>query len=78
MSSATDVFGGRNVVVGVSVPPNNASNPCASCEDSDRRIKNLEEEVRRLKVMNKRFEMALRGLGYSSDSPIFIQVTTLI
>lgn len=75
MSSATDVPGGRNQVVGVSAPPNNAENPCASCEDSDKRIKELEEEIRRLKVMNGRFETALRGLGYTSDSSIFIQVT---
>lgn len=37
----------------------------------------LEEENRRLKQMNKRFEMALRGLGYGSDNSIFIQVTRL-
>jgi hypothetical protein len=37
----------------------------------------LEEENRRLKVMNRRFEMALRGLGYTSDNSIFIQVTRL-
>lgn len=40
-------------------------------------LKILEEENRRLKVMNRRFEMALRGLGYTSDSSIFIQVTRL-
>jgi hypothetical protein len=45
MSSATDVPGGRNIVVGVSCPPNNAENPCASCPDKDKRIAELEALV---------------------------------
>ena len=68
---------GKCIQCGQLLPTAPEQDPISRISELVAQLESCEREVRRLKIMNNRFEMALRGLGYTSDNSIFIQVTKI-